>query len=104
MNFPLFILLLVGLNAVVSFAIAAILRSNVLCIIASAVITESLFVLYGSAQAANSPDVYDILLAVNITAMVSTPVIVGTSVGFVFLARRLYRRNATPSESNSKKV
>ena len=100
----MYILLLVGFSAVVSFAFAAILRSNLLCIFASGVITGSLLVLYGLTQAAHSQHPDDVMLAMIITTFFSTPVIFGTSIGFVFLARRLYRRNATPAESKPKKL
>ena len=96
MGLLLFILLLVGLNAIVSFAIAAVVRSNVLCIISSVVATEGVIALYGLNSAAGSREVHDVLLAMNISLILSTPVIVGTSVGFVVLARRLYRGQRAP--------
>ena len=94
MGFLVYILLLIGITAVVSFIIAAFIRSNLLSIIASAVTAESLVVLYGLHAAASSPDVHDVLLAVNITLMVCTPVFIGAAVGFTLLARRVYKRNS----------
>jgi len=93
MGFLTYILLLIGLTGVVSFVIAAFIRSNALCMIASAVTAELLVILYGLHAAAGSPDAHDVLLAVNITWMVCTPVFIGAAVGFTLLARRLYRRH-----------
>jgi hypothetical protein len=94
MGFFAYILLLIGITAVVSFVAAAFIRSTLLSIVASAAISELIVVLYGLHAAAHSSDVYDVLLAVNITWTVCTPVFIGAAVGFTFLARRLYKKHS----------
>jgi hypothetical protein len=91
-NVIAFILILVFVTAVVSFAAAALIRSNSLCIVASAVIAELLFILYALVQAADSPHAEDVLLGVNMTLMVGTPVFVLSALGSTFLARKVYRK------------
>ena len=91
MGFFVYILLLTGLTGVVSFVVAAFIRSNLLAIIASAVTAESLVILYGLHAAAGSPDAPDVLLAVNITWMLCTPLFIGAAAAFTLLARRLYK-------------
>jgi hypothetical protein len=93
MGFLAFILVLIAFTGVVSFVMAALLRSNALCMIVSAVIAEALVVLYGLVQAGHSSDVYDVLLAVNITLIIGTPVFIIAAIGFTLLARRLYRKH-----------
>jgi len=93
MGFLAYILLLAAFTGVVSFVMAALLRSNGLCMIASAAITESLIIFYMLKQAAHSPDVHDILLAANITLIVGTPIFIVSAVGFTLLARRVYRKH-----------
>ena len=89
-----FILLVVALNGVVSFGIASFVRSTVLAVIASTAITEMLVAIYILTQAQHSPDAADCILAANVAAIVTTPVIVGTSCGFIFCLRRLRRRHS----------
>jgi membrane-anchored protein YejM (alkaline phosphatase superfamily) len=84
------ILICLVVNCAVSFLLAALIRSTMLAIIASIIICEMLFLNYGWSAAADADVyVYDVLLAVNIIAMFGLPVLVGTSAGFVTLARRL---------------
>jgi hypothetical protein len=94
MGFCLFILVLAASSAIVSFAMAAIIRSNVLCVIASAITTEMLLDLFFVTKGMNPkyPDIS--LLAVTMTAMIGTPVIIVSSIFSVFLAKRLYRKRA----------
>ena len=98
MDFLVFMLMLVGLSAIVSFVTAVVIRSNALCIFASVAITELLAALYFVVRGADSPYPDMVLLAVTCTAIVGTPLLVGSSIGFVFLARRLYRRRAAASK------
>jgi hypothetical protein len=97
-NFFAFILTLVIVTAVVSFIAAAFIRSSSLCVIASAVIAELLFVLFAVSSAADSPHPEDVLLFVNITLIIGTPVFIGSAVAFTFLARRLYRKAKNTSQ------
>jgi len=97
MGFILFILMLVVLNAAVSFGIATFVHSKLLCVFASVVITELLAALY-FVRGADSPYPDMVLLAVNCTVIFGTPVLVGSTIGFVFLAKRLYRRRAMSSK------
>ena len=86
-------------SAIISFVLAVAIRSNALCILGSAVITEMSLDLLVLAQGQNwaYPDM--VLLAVNINAIVGTPVIVASSIGAVLLARRLYRRRGGASKA-----
>lgn len=93
MGFITFILTIVIVTEVISFGAAALIRSNTLSIVASAVIAELLFVLYLLVLAAESPHAEDLLLGANITVLVGTPIFIGAAVGSTFLARRLYRKN-----------
>jgi predicted MFS family arabinose efflux permease len=94
MGFLAFILFLIVFAAVVTFVAAAFIRSNTLCIVASALIAELVLVLYWLTKAADSPDAHDGLLAVNITVMFFTPVFFGAAAGSTFLARRCYRKKS----------
>lgn len=95
MDFIIFILKVLAINALATFILAAFVRSKWLCVLMSVIVTESLLALPGLLAAAHSNDVDDILLAVNITGMMTTPVIVGTSIGFGVLARRLYKKSSS---------
>ena len=77
---------------------AAIIRSNVLCVIASVVITEMLLDLFSVTKGIDSKDPDMALLAVNIMAILGTPVISLSAIFFVFLAKRLYRKRAAASK------
>jgi hypothetical protein len=88
-----FIMIVVVLNGVVSFGIVSFVRSAVLAVIGSTIITEMLLAIYVLTLAKDSPDAADGILAANILAMLSTPVVFGTSCGFVFCWNRLRRRN-----------
>ena len=88
------ILIVVALNGVVSFGIASFVRSNVLAVIASTAITEMLVAIYFLTQAQHSADATDCILAANVTVIVTTPVIVCTSCGFIFCLRRFRRRHS----------
>lgn len=87
MEFVFLILVLVASSAAISFAMAALIRSNGLCIVASVIITELLLDLYIVISGADSryPDM--VRLAVNIVAIIGTPVIVVSTIGFVVLER-----------------
>jgi hypothetical protein len=90
----LLILFLVVLNGGVSFAMTAFVRSNALCIIASTIISEMLIGLCIVTLGDDSQHPEDnVLLAMSVIVIFGTPVILGTSAGFMFLARRFYRRH-----------
>jgi hypothetical protein len=91
-NFLTFILVIVFSTAVVTFVVAAFVRSNGLCVISSAVIAESLLILFLLVQTKDSSYPEDVLLGVNITLLEGTPVFVVSAIGFTFLARRVYRK------------
>jgi hypothetical protein len=95
MDFLLFIVFLVVVNGVVSFALAAFVRTKGLCIIASTIITELAAALVFAAEGRKSPYPEDsILLPASCIALVGTPVLLVSSVGFTFLASRVYKRRA----------
>jgi len=91
-NFLVFILILVLVTAAVCFVAARFIRTNWLCIVASAIIAELLVVFYGLVRAADSPHAEDVLLGVTVTVIFGTPVFVISSLAFTFLARRIYRK------------
>jgi len=95
MEFIGFIMLVVALNAIVTLAIASFVRSTVLAVIASTAITEMLVAIYILTQAKHSPDAADVISAANIVAILTTPLILGTSYGFVFCLRRLLRKRSS---------
>jgi hypothetical protein len=99
MEFVWFISSLVLLNAVVSFGIAAFVRWRGLGILASVAVTELMAALYSVARGADSPYPDMALLAVSCIAIYGTPVVLASSVGFVLLAGRLYRRRTTASRA-----
>jgi len=92
MDFITFILTVMFVTGVVSFALAALIRTSWLCIVASAVIAELLYMLYILAQVSSFPYPEDLLLGVNITLAIGTPVFVLSAVGFTFLARWIYQK------------
>jgi hypothetical protein len=95
MGFLLFILGLVIVNALVSFALAGFVRAKGLCILASVIITELAAALVFASQGRNSAHPEDaILLPATCVVLIGTPVLVVSSVGFTFLAWRLYKRKA----------
>jgi hypothetical protein len=88
----LIILFLVALNGGVSFAVTAFVRSKALCIITTTIITEMLIGLCIVALGSDSHHPADnVLMAMSVIVIFGTPVILGTSAGFMYLARRLYR-------------
>ena len=93
---------MVVLSAVVTFVMAKFVRTNWLCIVASAIIAESLMVLYGLSVAADSDYAGTALLGVSVTLIFGTPVFIGTTIGFTFLARRLYRSHSVRTENETK--
>jgi hypothetical protein len=88
-------MILVALNGVVSFGITSFISSTILAVIASAVITEMLVAIYFLNQARHSPDAADVILGANIVAMLSTPLILATSWGFVFCWRRVRQKHSS---------
>jgi heme/copper-type cytochrome/quinol oxidase subunit 2 len=92
-----FILVLLVVNGLVSFALTKFIRSTGLAIVASAIITIMLFLLWGMNSAANArgEDVHDIFLAINIMIMFVVPGVIGTSAGFVLLNKRS-KKNGDP--------
>jgi hypothetical protein len=88
-NLLAFILIIVCVSAVVAFAMARFIRTNWLCIVSSAIVAESLMVLYGLVVAADSRYPDTALLGVIVTLIFGTPVFIGSTIGFTFLARRL---------------
>jgi len=93
------ILMILVITAVVSFVMAAVLRSTGLCMLASAVISEGLLVLYWATQAASSPYPEDVLLGVSIVVMIFTPAFILSAVGSTLLARRVYRKLQQKAQS-----
>ena len=89
MDFILFVLVLVTLNAVVTFGTAAFIRSNALCIFAGVAVTELLAALYIVIGGADTPFPDMLLVGVSCIAIVGTPVLIVSAMGFVLLARRL---------------
>ena len=87
-----FILLLLALNGVVSLIATAFMRSVAIAVVASTIVTELVVAIYGLVQASSSPDAADVILGVVIVAICSTPVILGTSAGFVFGWRRFHHK------------
>jgi len=97
MGFLFFISALIASSAIISLPLAAFIRSNVLCIAASSVITEMLLDLYFVTLGLDPKYPEMALLAVNIVAIIGTPLILVSTVCFVFLARRIYRKLAPAS-------
>ena len=92
----MFILLMVVPVAIISFVAAALIRSNTLCIIASALAAELLFVLYSVLRVAQAHALdIRVLHGVSITVVFGTPLFVGLATGFTFLARWMYKKRAT---------
>lgn len=98
MDFLWFLFVLVALNALVSLGVAAFVRSKTLCICASVAITELLAALYILIRGADSPFPDMVLLAVNCIAIFGTPVLVGSSIGFIAMAGSLHRRRVAASK------
>jgi hypothetical protein len=94
MELVILILVLVALNGVVSFAISAFVRSMIFAVIASTVITEMLVAIYFLNQAKHSSDAADVILGTNIVAILSTPVIICTSCGFMYCWRKWQHKHS----------
>ena len=92
MDFLRMIFLFVAASAVVSLAMAAVVRSNALCVAASTITAELLLDLYILSATANSRDQDMVLLAVNVNALIGTPVMLVSSIISVAWARRFCRR------------
>lgn len=97
-----FILILLVVNGVVSFALTRFIRATGLAIFASAIITIMLFLLWGmeSAASARGEDVHDVFLAINIMSFFVVPGLIGTSFGFVLLIRRMQTKVAETPKKN----
>jgi hypothetical protein len=92
-GFIAFVVFLVGINTVISLCLAVFIRSTGLCIFASWVITELLIALPLAVGAMYSRHPEDLLLVVSAVMIYGTPILICSSVGTVFFARRLYRRS-----------
>jgi len=91
MAWLIYIVVMIGLTAVVSFLMALIIRANWLSSMVSALVAESLVILYGLHVAAQARYPDAALLGVNVTLIFFTPVFIGAAVGFTMLARYFYR-------------
>src|SRR5437016_2142903 len=89
-------IVLVAAAAVASFAAAAFSRSNVVCVAASWVIAELLYVSYYLVRldfSAHGPDeIHSVARGVSISVVFGAPFFLIAVTGFTFLARWIYRR------------
>jgi hypothetical protein len=85
---------LLAVNALVSLVLAGFVRTKVLSISASFIITELLFLLWGFLAVADSKDANDILGLPLVMAAFAAPILLLASVGFVMLATRMYQERA----------
>ena len=93
MDFIAFILVLFVAGAATSLALAAFIRSHLLCIIAATLISEILLDLY-SVTAGLDPRYPEMsLLAVNLITFFGTPVLAASATATVLLTRRLRRHH-----------
>ena len=89
--------MLVATTAVASFGVAIFIRPNILCVAASWVLAELLFVLYyvlWLALSHHSPEaVHSIARGVGIDVAFGAPFFLVAATGFTFLARWMYPKN-----------
>jgi len=85
---------LLAVNALVSLVLAGFVRTKLLSISASFIITELLFLLWGFFAVADSKDANDILGLPLVMAAFAAPILLLASVGFVMLATRMYQERA----------
>jgi len=93
------IMLLVLATGVISFLLARIVRTLPLAIIASFLITDMLFIVYGvrSLNSSTDPYAYEAAMMFPIIFMVETaPTVALSSIGFGRLASRFWRRTIRP--------
>lgn len=83
---------LVAASAVVSFVTGAFIRSRVLAITSSVIVTELLFLLLAYCDVAASSDAPEIVGVPGLLAIVIAPIVLLTSFIFVALACRLRER------------
>ncbi len=99
-----FILVLLAVNALTSFALAAAVRTRWLCTLASFIIIETLILLWGFLHVTDSSRYPDETFGVTIAVAVGiAPILAGTSIGFVVLASNLYRKPPRPFSNISSK-
>jgi hypothetical protein len=99
-----FILVLLLVNGLVSFGLASFIHSTGLAIVASAVTTVMLFLLWGMHTVADArgEDVHDVFLAINILLMFVAPGAILTSFGFVLWVRHAQKKSAKSSQPPDK--
>jgi hypothetical protein len=83
---------LVGVSAVVSFVIGAFVRSRVLTVVVSALVTESLLMTFFYLGIASSSDAPEIVGVPPLLAIVAAPIILFASFLGAALASRFRRR------------
>jgi len=94
----MFVVLVTG---VISFLLARIVRSVPIAIVASVIITDMLFILWGELQLTSSSDPYadEAIMMLPIIFLVETaPTILLSSVGFGRMAGRFWRKRPLPIE------